>query len=923
MSARVFLGWKRPFLPAACAWLVEHRRAGDRLDLSSTEILCASRRAARRLLELITDAADAKDLLFDPPELLTVRAWLDRHRAGDRPVASELQRRLAWRQSMQALSEAQRQALAMSSSASEAWITRLVELRADLGWGARSFGDALAYARETGLAQEQIARWETLLSLEGQYLELLDRAALADASLPGEIEPIAAGHELLTVGLAELPARARTALESCERRTHLIQAPQDLADAFDALGLPIVDAWAGRPLSLCEEQIFVSSEPIQSALWAVDRMAALAANSENPPAAEDFTVSILDRESEPAFVEALEEGHLATHDARGLPARQQPLPRLLRRIAALVRDDSVVALKELLRLSEIEHRLQGPGESIATPLRALDEFQRRHLQHAVGLLDAADAAGPLLPYKEQLRVTLGELLGPSRTLAAWQGPLLASLREFLADEEYDATHLGGRHQLQMFDAMTEFMQSWSQLPAALDPKLDAAAALTLLSEDLERHSLALVPEAGSVELVGWLDMVHDDAPHALLLGLNEGMLPENDPVDPLLTQNLRVALQLRHDRARLARDSFWLECIVQSRQSCSLFLASRNLGNDPLRPSRLLFRCRDERIPMRVSHVFRQRESLLPPEFDVRPKDSDELAQPPELDVLLPPLKVMSVSSFADYLACPYRFTLRHRLRLRDDAPAAAHELDGAGFGSLLHEVLERFGKSGAKDESDAKLIAAAVLAELDALAARRFGPHVVATVGLQIESARQRLRKFAHWQAARRADGWKILAVELKFEKESSSLDVDDEPIPLRGRLDRVDLHEDGRLAILDYKTSTKPTNVRTAHGPKKKDGSWSDLQLPLYDHLYRQKHGLSGDAIIELAYCNLGRDAVEDSWANWTRAELDDALECARTIVREIRDGTLPPPRPEAARRFAELSPICRDAILLGEEDDEAAEE
>jgi RecB family exonuclease len=922
MSARVFLDWKRPFLPAVSAWLVQHRREGDRLDLSTTEILCASRRAARRLLELLADAADANDLLFDPPELLTASAWLDRHRAGDRPLASDLQCRLAWRQSIHALSEIQRDALAMSPRASEAWITRLVDLRADLGWGAKGFGDTLAYARETGLGEEQIERWEALFALESEYLELLDRAAVVDAPHPGEFEPSPGGCELITAGLAELPAATRGAVEGWVNRTHLIQAPAELADEFDELGLPLLEAWCARPLSLSEEQIFVAREPTQSALWAVDRIAALSCTAADSPAAEDFTVSILDRESDPAFVEALEECHLATHDARGLPARQQPLPRLLRRIAALIRDDSVVALRELMRLSEIEHRLRQPDESAATPLYTLDEFQRKHLQHAAGLLDATDASGPLLPYKAQLRASLGDLLGPSRTLGEWQAPLLDCLREFLADEDYDSSHLGGRHQIQMFDAMTEFLQSWSQLPAALDPKLDAATALTLLSEDLERRSLALVPEAASIELVGWLDMVHDDAPHALLLGLNEGMLPENDAIDPLLTQSLRCALDLRHDRARLARDSFWLECIVQSRRSCSLFLASRSLSNDPLRPSRLLFRCADEMIPARVTHVFHPREPLLPPDEETIAKDSGAIARPPILDDLLKPLAAMSVSSFSDYLACPYRFTLRHRLRLRDEAPADAHELDGARFGSLLHEVLENFGRSEAKDEADAKQIARALMRELDGLAARRFGPHVIATVGLQIESAHERLRKFAVWQAARRADGWKMCAVELKFERQSSSLDVDDEPMPLRGRLDRVDVHEDGRLAILDYKTSNALTNVRTAHGPKK-DGSWHDLQLPLYDHLYRQKHGLDGVAAIELAYCNLGRDSVEYSEAKWTRDELDDALECAREIVREIRRGKLPPPRPEAARRFPELSPICRDAILSSDEDGEGADE
>ena len=58
-------------------------------------------------------------------------------------------------------------------------------------------------------------------------------------------------------------------------------------------------------------------------------------------------------------------------------------------------------------------------------------------------------------------------------------------------------------------------------------------------------------------------------------------------------------------------------------------------------------------------------------------------------------LERIPVTQFKDYLACPYRYYLRHvcKLRVVNDS---ARELDGGAFGRLLHRVLGAF----ARDES-------------------------------------------------------------------------------------------------------------------------------------------------------------------------------------------------------------------------------
>ena len=56
----------------------------------------------------------------------------------------------------------------------------------------------------------------------------------------------------------------------------------------------------------------------------------------------------------------------------------------------------------------------------------------------------------------------------------------------------------------------------------------------------------------------------------------------------------------------------------------------------------------------------------------------------------------------------------------------------------------------------------------------------------------------------------------------------VDGQPMYLRGRIDRIDVHEsDGQTIVLDYKSGD---SVQTPDDSHRHEGHWIDLQLPLY---------------------------------------------------------------------------------------------
>ena len=104
-----------------------------------------------------------------------------------------------------------------------------------------------------------------------------------------------------------------------------------------------------------------------------------------------------------------------------------------------------------------------------------------------------------------------------------------------------------------------------------------------------------------------------------------------------------------------------------------------------------------------------------------------------------------------------------------------------------------------------------------------------------------------------------------------------------LRGRIDRIDVHDDGRWAVLDYKTGEQVKKPGDAH--RRKDKSWVDLQLPLYRLITAGFR--PGEP--ELGYGMLGKDgrAIRFAVASWSEADLEDALEKAREVVRAVRSG------------------------------------
>jgi hypothetical protein len=173
------------------------------------------------------------------------------------------------------------------------------------------------------------------------------------------------------------------------------------------------------------------------------------------------------------------------------------------------------------------------------------------------------------------------------------------------------------------------------------------------------------------------------------------------------------------------------------------------------------------------------------------------------------------------------------------------------------------------------------------------------------------RLERFAPLQAQRAAEGWRIVASEQHCKH---AWQVDGTDFVISGIIDRVDLHDDGRIAIWDYKTSDQGDGPRQIHIDK---NGWKDLQLPLYRHLAKGIPALPTELDtnqVGLGYVLLPKslDDVRFETLECSDDELNGADELARQIIVNLRRGLFWPPARKPPEFSEQYSGICQDQIF-----------
>lgn len=901
---RHFLPWDRPLPAQAAAWLAQDWTGPGPLDLSTVLVIVPTRQSGRRLREALAEHAAARNSAVLAPRVVLPEDLLAAAEgAPAAAVASSLETQLAWAEVLRAAElEEFRAVFPIDPPARHfAWAARLAaqlqRLQATLGENGLRLRDVV---RRAGDGLPETGRWTQLAELERRCDAVLKgwgrigpqaaRIALACGLPP----PVGITRIVMLATPDPLPLAVGVLAEFAQTLPVdiVVFAPADGNDLFDEWGRPREEAWSHRPLLLPDfaGQVRLCADAAEQAL----RVTALAQSYGEPEGA--LAVGVADAEVAPALENGLRGAGLEVFNPGGRSRRRDGLHALLAALAALVREPAFDTAQALARCPDFMAWLVARAAGAFSPaamLSELDELQAKHLPAtiaaALGHTTQRPAARAALEGAQALRAQLMAGEFPANAATAL-GTLFAARRV-----------AGDSALAESAEAWMEVLREAGEAQRHL-PGLTTAEwwelALTRFGESLRFEARS----EGAVDLLGWLELLWEDAPHLVVTGLNDSRVPETVTGDAFLPEALRARLGLKTNEARFARDAYLLAALAACRTATGrldLLVGKASAAGDPLRPSRLLLACPEAELPRRVAALFRPVEAVRP---GLSWRRGWQLAPP----IVAPPTRV-SVTAFRDHLRCPFRFYLKHALKMETVDPFKS-ELDALDFGTLCHDALEAMGREPAlRDGTDPAALREFLLARVDRRARERYGAELTLPLIVQLESARQRLARAAEVQAAQRAAGWVIEQVERKFELALGAVTVS-------GKIDRIERHvETGALRVIDYKTSDKGTSPLAAHvrGARRdetapewarftaggKDLVWTDLQLPLYLEALAGTAGVVAGA----GYFNLPKAVGETELLLWE--DFDDtwraaARRCAEGVAAAVTAGVFWPPAEVPAR-------------------------
>ncbi len=299
-----------------------------------------------------------------------------------------------------------------------------------------------------------------------------------------------------------------------------------------------------------------------------------------------------------------------------------------------------------------------------------------------------------------------------------------------------------------------------------------------------------------LQIYGTLEARLQHADVVILAGLNEGIWPQSSRNDPYLNRPMRseLHLPLPERRIGLAAHDFGQFSGAEE----VYYTRSRRMGDTPAIASRWLQRLKtflgeeqSGKLVARGNWYLDLAQSLDeasgPPVSSKRPEPCPPVALRPTS---------LSFTEIETWIRDPYATYAKHVLKIVP-LPPLVREADPALRGTIYHDILAKFvatwrgeitETAGAVMESiaDDCFEKQNIPAEIQAGWRPRFTP--VGEAFLSWESPRRTSIKASHCE------------IDMRAEIEKTGF-------VLRGRADRIDVHHDGGLTVIDYKTGGNPS--------------------------------------------------------------------------------------------------------------------
>lgn len=760
-------------------------------------------------------------------------------------------------------------------------------------------------AQRTVLQKEQM-RWQTL----GRVFNEAD--ALAKQLYPSKTRPDEKQKE--EPGKAEWPGQCRLIILACvpELSTQLqhylsklhgrnggevqvwIHAPEDEEKAnFDAFGRPIEENWATREIHIPDAFVYTGNTPENvnneaSTIHQVNDAEAMAEEAlrlAGGCSSREAVLSVGDADFSPALLNTFAAAGWQLNMPEGRSALSTDLGRLAGQLA-----DACEARENLPLWSNEADTVTNNGT------QGLDAFAALLCNTALQQTWADDtvALTGLQEHVENIRMLL---------LPGSEEALLQMLKQIpTVDDGYksieklqkhhnDAYHAYADKVSKLITTLSGEQQSagLKQLAKALEKaytkgnsKLLAKAVAKQMQEcakqgdklpsrlftmELLRRRVEekvsgppLVERISSVgDILGWRELAYTREKQVILAAMHDGYIPEPVPEDDFLPESLCQELGIRHEKFRIARDSYLLTALINSRRETGrvdFILARQKEDGTVLAPSSLLMRCGDE-LPWRARTLFAEsktpkklpaippcplrrttgsRESIIPGVLEsitqIAAGRQNPYTRPIKDENDNTRLKTFSPSSLATFLQCPLTFWIKNLLNidLGNSYKENKGELESNEYGTVMHAVLDELVEQFPSWEA---LLQECPAAETDTAAGINHmlqkGRELAAVewqrvynstttrnrqplaMEVQLQAIERSLQAFVTQHLQDLEEGWCNVAREYTFEPELEYAEGRFARFSMNA--DRIDRNKDGRWRIIDYKTSSSEKKPHKVH--------------------------------------------------------------------------------------------------------------
>jgi len=895
MPSRVFLPVSSPLLPSVVNRILPPSGSGP-LELGHLWIMVPTQQSGRRLREALAREWRTRggtallSLEVHPP------AFLLQPRESD-AVAHPFDWMEAWQE---VLCDLQPDDLpALFPSREEPWTPdaaretgqRLQQVRNELLEGGLDFHRAAS-----GISSPaERERWEELAQLEAAYRERLQTLGLADPvdAKAKALSSFIPGPEVRTLVMAGVPDPSPAVIARLKRLEQEQASPEievwihtDERDAetFDAWGRPL-DIWRTRELGRPQEP----EEWIELLPDATSLCSRAADLLKDQPPLPDLALGLVDESLSTPLRDRLEGVDRKLYLPNPVSLADQEWVRILTALQEHRQHRDPESLRALMRFCTLYETPEGSsGQEILT---AWDRYASSTFPESADMVDTTLKDPVLLPAWARVKRWLA-----ARTPA----DILDRLHDQHQGLKLNSQVPSDRFRFRQLTAIADVLQEASRRQQA-----GHTPSMGVLLRVLREQSVDPLRVEDALTAEGWLELPYHPSPNLLLLGFQEGVVPPPLKPDPFLPNGMRQELGLKADRDWIARDAYLFHTLLCSRAPghVRVLIAKRDVRGNPLLPSRFLFSCPREEMLKRAKALFRE-----PPPADTQPAPAAGVKlEANRLSAELP--TSLSVSAINHYLTCPTRFFFRHILGMStlDDT---VHYPDAAAFGEVIHRVLEQLVQSGcdtrkAWENGTEDLLTQEMrrrFAESDGLSATVFK-----------RSARARLLAAGDLHVRLREEGWTTLALEKKVERECRGLMI-------HGVIDRIDVHPEHGILLLDAKTSDTAKTPAAVHlGParagreslhvevKGRLRQWANLQLPLYRWLAKEADPAIEDSTpLQVAYLNLPKAVTDTALEIWKEESdlIEEAERCLDAVVGHIQAGDWHPTTPQV--NFDEFTPL-----------------